>query len=87
MTKQVIIFTWGDNKRLGYSRFEGESEWTMDMPEVSRDVAKIMKLTCLNDSIERMIKEMEVKNGKTYRFEVGESEDAWTHFDGIKRGE
>ncbi len=87
MTKQVIVFTWDDDKRLGYSRFEDEADWTMDMPEVSREVAKIMHLTCPNENIERMIKDMEAKNGKTYRFEVGENEDAWTYYNDIKRGE
>lgn len=72
MTKQAIVFTWGDGKRLGYSRLEGETEWTMDMPEVPREVAKIMKLTATDESIEKMIKEMEANGGEVHRFEVEE---------------
>lgn len=75
MTKQVIIFTWGDSKRLGYSRFEGESDWLMDMPEVPRDVAKIMNLKASDESIDKMIKEMEANGGTIRRFEIeGENE-------------
>lgn len=70
MTKQVIIFTWGDSKRLGYSRFEGESDWLMDMPEVPRDVAKIMNLKASDESIDKMIKEMEANGGTIRRFEI-----------------
>lgn len=72
MTKQVIVFTWGDNKRLGYSRFEGETEWTMDMPEVPREVAKIMKLTATDESIEKMVKDTEANGGEVHRFEAEE---------------
>ena len=72
MTKQAIVFTWGDGKRLGYSRFEGETEWTMDMPEVPRAVAKIMNLTASDESIEKMVKEMETNDGEVNRFEVEE---------------
>lgn len=72
MTKQAIVFTWGDGKRLGYSRFEGETEWTMDMPEVPRTVAKIMNLTASDESIEKMVKEMETNGGEVNRFEVEE---------------
>ena len=72
MTKQAIVFIWGDSKRLGYSRLEGETEWTMDMPEVPREVAKIMKLTASDESIEKMVKEMEVNGGEVHRFEVEE---------------
>ena len=71
MAKQVIIFTW-EGKRLGYSKLEGETEWTMDMPEVPREVAKIMKLTATDESIEKMIKEMEANGGEVHRFEVEE---------------
>ena len=74
MTKQVIIFTWGDNKRLGYSKFENENEWTMDMPEVPREVAKIMKLTATDESIEKMIKDTEANGGEVHRFEVEEED-------------
>lgn len=75
MTKQVIIFTWGDGKRLGYSKFEGESDWLMDMPEVPRDVAKIMNLKASDESIDKMIKEMEANGGTIRRFEIeGENE-------------
>ena len=75
MTKQVIIFTWGDSKRLGYSRFKGESDWLMDMPEVPRDVAKIMNLKASDESIDKMIKEMEANGGTIRRFEIeGENE-------------
>ena len=87
MTKQAIVFTWGDSKRLGYSRFEGETEWTMDMPEVPREVAKIMKLTATDESIEKMIKEMEAKNGKVYNFEIDESEDTGICFERIRKGD
>lgn len=79
MTKQVIVFTWGDSKRLGYSRLEGEAEWTMDMPEVPRAMAKIMKLTASDESIKKMAKDMEAVNGKVYRLEIDENEDAWTY--------
>ena len=72
MTKQAIVFTWGDSKRLGYSKIEGETEWTMDMPEVPREVAKIMKLTATDESIEKMVKEMEANGGEVNRFEVEE---------------
>ena len=72
MTKQAIVFTWGDSKRLGYSRFEGETEWTMDMPESPRSVSKILKLTATDESIEKMVKEMEVNGGEVHRFEVEE---------------
>lgn len=72
MTKQAIVFTWGDGKRLGYSRFEGETEWTMDMPEVPRAVAKIMNLTASDESIEKIVKEMEANGGEVNRFEVEE---------------
>ena len=75
MTKQAIVFTWGDGKRLGYSRLEGETEWTMDMPEVPREVAKIMKLTSTDESIEKMVKEMEANGGEVHRFEVEEEND------------
>lgn len=87
MTKQVIVFTWGDNKRLGYSKIEGETEWTMDMPEVPRAMARIMKLTASDDSIERMAKDTEAASGKVYRFEIDETEDAGTHFREIEKGE
>ena len=76
MTKQVIIFTWGNNKRLGYSKIEGETEWTMDMPESPRAVSKILKLTASDESIEKMIKDTEANGGEVHRFEVNESEDA-----------
>ena len=72
MTKQVIVFTWGDSKRLGYSKFEGETEWTMDMPEVPREVAKIMKLTATDESIEKMVKDTEANGGEIHRFEAEE---------------
>lgn len=72
MTKQVIIFTWGNNKRLGYSKFEGETGWIMDMPEVPREAAKIMKLTVTDESIEKMVKDMEANGGEVHRFEVEE---------------
>ena len=72
MTKQAIVFTWGDGKRLGYSKLEGETEWTMDMPEVPRTVAKMMKLTATDESIEKMVKEMEANGGEVRRFEVEE---------------
>lgn len=72
MTKQAIVFTWGDNKRLGYSKFEGEAEWTMDMPEVPREVAKIMKLTASDESIEKMAKDTEANGGEVHRFEAEE---------------
>ena len=72
MTKQVIILTWGNNKRLGYSKIEGETEWTMDMPEVPREVAKIMKLTASDESIEKMVKDTEANDGEVHRFEVEE---------------
>lgn len=72
MTKQAIVFTWGDGKRLGYSKIEGETEWTMDMPEVPRTVAKMMKLAATDESIEKMVKEMESNGGKVHRFEVEE---------------
>lgn len=72
MTKQVIVFTWGDSKRLGYSKFEGETEWTMDMPEVPREVAKIMKLTATDESIEKMVKDTEANGGEVHCFEAEE---------------
>lgn len=72
MTKQAIVFTWGDSKRLGYSKFEGETEWTMDMPEVPREVAKMMKLTASDESIEKMVKDTEASGGEVRRFEVEE---------------
>ena len=72
MTKQVIIFTWGNNKRLGYSKIDGETEWTMDMPEIPRAVAKIMNLTASDESIEKMVKEMGTNGGEVNRFEVEE---------------
>ena len=72
MTKQAIVFTWGDSKRLGYSRFEGETEWTMDMPESPRAVSKIMKLTASDESIEKMVKDTEANGGEVHRFEVEE---------------
>jgi hypothetical protein len=87
MTKQAIVFTWGDGKRLGYSRFEGETEWTMDMPEVPREVAKIMKLTATDESIEKMAKDMGAKNGKVYNFEIDESEDTGICFERIRKGD
>ena len=87
MTKQAIVFTWGDGKRLGYSRLEGETEWTMDMPEVPREVAKIMKLTSTDESIEKMVKEMEAESGKVYRLEIDENEDAWTYLHSTRNGE
>ena len=71
MTKQVIIFTW-EGKRLGYSKLEGETEWTMDMPESPRAVSKILKLTATDESIEKMVKEMEVNGGEVHRFEAEE---------------
>lgn len=72
MTKQTIVFTWGDSKMLRYSKFEGETEWTMDMPEVPREVAKIMKLTASDESIEKMVKDTEANGGEVHRFEVEE---------------
>lgn len=75
MAKHVIIFTWGDGKRLGYSKFEGEIDWIMDMPEVPRDVAKIMNLKASDESIDKMIKEMEANGGTIRRSEIeGENE-------------
>lgn len=87
MTKQAIVFTWGDSKRLGYSRLEGETEWTMDMPEVPREVAKIMKLTATDESIEKMAKDTEAENGKVYRLEIDENDDAWTYLHSTRNGE
>ncbi len=87
MTKQAIVFTWGDSKRLGYSKIEGETEWTMDMPEVPRTVAKIMKLTASDESIEKMAKDTEAENGKVYRIEIDENEDAWTNLHSTRNGE
>ena len=72
MTKQVIILTWGNNKRLGYSKIEGETEWTMDMPESPRAVSKILKLTASDESIEKMVKDTEANDGEVRRFEVEE---------------
>ena len=87
MTKQVIVFTWGDSKRLGYSKFEGETEWTMDMPESPRAVSKIMKLTATDESIEKMAKDTEAKNGKVYNFEIDENEDTRICFERIRKGD
>ena len=72
MTKQVIIFTWGNNKRLGYSKIEGETEWTMDMPESTRAVSKILKLTASDERIEKMVKDTEANGGEVHRFEAEE---------------
>jgi hypothetical protein len=86
MTKQVIIFTW-EGKRLGYSKLEGETEWTMDMPESPRAVSKIMKLTASEESIEKMVKDMEAENGKVYNFEIDENEDTRICFERIRKGD
>ena len=86
MTKQVIIFTW-EGKRLGYSKLEGETEWTMDMPESPRAVSKIMKLTASDESIKKMAKDMGAKNGKVYNFEIDESEDTGICFERIRKGD
>ena len=72
MTKQAIVFTWGDGKKLGYSKIDGETEWTMDMPGVPRNMAKIMNLKASDESIEKMIKEMKTNGGEVHRFEVEE---------------
>lgn len=72
MTKQVIIFTWGNNKRLGYSKIDGETEWTMDMPGSPRSVSKILKLTATDESIEKMVKDTEANGGEIHRFEAEE---------------
>ena len=87
MTKQAIIFTWGDGKRLGYSKIEGETEWTLDMPEAPKAMSRIMKLTVSDESIERMANDTEAVSGKVYRFEIDESEDAWIHFSRIEKGD
>lgn len=86
MTKQVIIFTWGNNKRLGYSKIEGETEWTMDMPESPRAVSKILKLTASDERIEKMAKDTEAESGKVYNFKIDENEDSGICFERIKKG-
>lgn len=81
MTKHVIIYTWGDDKMLGYSKIDGEAEWTMDLPGLPR----FMALKCDDEKIEKMVAEMNQENGKVYRFDIAENEDTWKHFHEIRK--
>ena len=78
--KQAIVFVWGEDKRLGYSRIDGEKEWTTDLP----GHPPFLAAKCDNEAIARMTKENEAKGGKTYRFAVEENESIWNRFQEVQ---
>jgi hypothetical protein len=59
----------------------------MDMPESPRAVSKMLKLAASEESIEKMVKDMEAENGKVYNFEIDENEDTRICFERIRKGD